>query len=96
MTDQQDDIEDDVDAPKCRACGVPWTRHRGIIAICQQYLETVETLERVTSERDEARREACERTGENLALLGSNARLATLREEHAARRGWDCFKDAKP
>jgi uncharacterized Zn finger protein (UPF0148 family) len=110
VTDQQDDIEDDVDAPKCRACGVPWTRHRGIIAICQQYLETVETLERVTSERDEAReerdqaikqrdearREACERTGENLALLGSNARLATLREEHAARRGWDCFKDAKP
>jgi hypothetical protein len=44
-------------------------------------------------ERDEARREACERTAENLSLLGSNARLSTLREEHAARRGWDCFKE---
>ena len=54
MTDQQDDIEDDVDAPKCKACGVPWTRHQGIIAICQQYLNTVETLERVTKERDAA------------------------------------------
>jgi uncharacterized Zn finger protein (UPF0148 family) len=57
VTDQQDDIEDDVDAPKCKACGVSWTRHQGIIAICQQYLETVETLERVTKERDAARRE---------------------------------------
>jgi uncharacterized Zn finger protein (UPF0148 family) len=59
VTDQQDDIEDDVDAPKCKACGVPWTRHLGIIAICQQYLETVEELEFVTKERDEARLEWC-------------------------------------
>jgi len=59
VTDQQDDIEDDVDAPKCKACGVPWTRHRGIIAICQQYLETVEKLEFVTNQRDEARLEIC-------------------------------------
>jgi len=46
------------------------------------------------SERDEARREVCERTAENLSLLGSNVRLSTLRVEHAARRGWDCFKEA--
>ena len=43
-------------------------------------------------ERDKARREACERTAENLSLLGSSVRLSTLRVEHAARRGWDCFK----
>jgi hypothetical protein len=51
-------------------------------------------LRSIRLERDEARREVCERTAENLALLGSNARLATLREEHAARRGWDCYKEA--
>ena len=44
-------------------------------------------------ERDKARREACDRTAENLSLLGSSVRLSTLRIEHAARRGWDCFKD---
>lgn len=82
MTDQQDDIEDDVDSPKCKACGVPWTRHQGIIAICQQYLETVETLERVTKERDEARREVCE----------SAQYCVDRSKEEAERRGWDCFK----
>jgi len=44
-------------------------------------------------ERDEARREACLRVAENLALLGSNAPLGILKDEHAARRGWDCFKE---
>lgn len=85
MTDQQDDIEDDVDAPKCKACGVPWTRHQGIIAICQQYLETVEELEHVTRERDEARRWFCR---------------ALFKTERAARatakkRNWDCFEKEK-
>lgn len=79
MTDQQDDIEDDVDAPKCKACGVPWTRHQGIIAICQQYLETVEELECVTKERDEARRWWC--------YEHDNARA------EAHKRNWDCFKN---
>ena len=46
-------------------------------------------------ERDEARREACERTAENLSLLGSNVRLSTLRVEHAARRGWDCYAEPR-
>ena len=45
------------------------------------------------SQRDEARREACLRVAENLALLGSNAPLGILKDEHAARRGWDCFKE---
>ena len=79
MTNQDDDIEDDVDAPKCKACGVPWTRHQGIIAICQQYLETVETLESVTKERDEARRWWC--------YAHDNARA------EAHKRNWDCFKN---
>ena len=54
---------------------------------------SIETIERLVKERDEARREACARTAENLSLLGSNVRLSTLRVEHAARRGWDCFKE---
>ena len=51
------------------------------------------TIARLTKERDEARREACLRVAENLALLGSNAPLGILKDEHAARRGWDCFKE---
>lgn len=96
MTDQQEDIEDDVDAPKCRACGVPWTRHLGIIAICQQYLQTVETLERVTRERDEARRELCIGLADHTHLKFTlpDGCWNQLKVEHA--RGWDCFKDAKP
>ena len=92
MTDQ-DDIEDDVDAPKCKACGVPWTRHQGIIAICRQYLETVETLERVTKERDEARRWVCSLLAHpefvmGLAKPGDGTKYAFEKEQ-----GWDCFKE---
>ena len=83
MTDQQDDIEDDVDAPKCKACGVPWTRHQGIIAICQQYLNTVEELEFVTKQRDEARIEICAR-----AITKPD-----WQRSFAIGRGWDCFKE---
>lgn len=83
MTEQQDDIEDDVDAPKCKACGVPWTRHRGIIAICQQYLETVEELERVTKERDEVRRWWCYKVYDDARAQAKKFR-------------WDCFKEPKP
>lgn len=41
-----------------------------------------ETLERVTKERDEARREVCE----------SEQYCVDRSREEAARRGWDCFK----
>ena len=54
--------------------------------------EMKEQIKLLRKERDEARREVCERTAENLSLLGSNARLETLRNEHAARRGWDCYE----
>jgi uncharacterized Zn finger protein (UPF0148 family) len=85
VIDQEDDIEDDVDAPKCKACGVPWTRHQGIIAICQQYLNTVEELEFVTKERDEARRWFC------------RALFKTERSARATakKRNWDCFEKEK-
>jgi hypothetical protein len=99
VTDQQDDIEDDVDAPKCKACGVPWTRHQGIIAICQQYLETVETLERVTIERDEARRLACGALASGGWDVfaepddwGANLGRDLLMRDQADERKWDCFK----
>lgn len=55
--------------------------------------EAREERDAAIRERDEARREACARTAENLSLLGSSVRLSTLRVEHAARRGWHCFKD---
>ena len=93
MTDQQDDIEDDVDAPKCKACGVRWIPLRNFIAICQQYLETVEKLERVTRERDEARRELC------IGLADHTDSKFTLPEgcwnqlNVELDRGWDCFKE---
>ena len=74
--------------PKCGSCGVAWVDHMGIVGICAENAQ-------LRAERDEARREACERTAENLSLLGSNARLATLREEHAARREWDCYDQKK-
>ena len=64
--------------------------------------ELINAIERFRDERDEAikqrdqaRREACERTAENLSLLGSNVRLSTLRVEHAARRGWDCYAEPR-
>jgi uncharacterized Zn finger protein (UPF0148 family) len=103
VTDQQDDIEDDVDAPKCKACGVPWTRHQGIIAICQQYLETVETLERVTKERDEARLEVCKldakRCVTDMRERGMKRRdlpsLEHYMEVDAWIRGWDLAQHFK-
>lgn len=51
--------------------------------------------DQLRQERDEARREVCARTAENLSLLGSNVRLSTLRVEHAARRGWDCYAEPR-
>ena len=103
MTDQQDDIEDDVDAPKCKACGVPWTRHQGIIAICQQYLETVEKLEHVTRERDAARLEVCnlecKPTITDMRERGMKRReipsLEHFMEVNAWIRGWDLVKHFK-
>ena len=83
MTDQQDDIEDDVAEHKCTSCGMAYTRHLGIIAICRQYLETVEKLERVTKERDEARIEICAR-----AITKPD-----WQRSFAIGRGWDCFKE---
>ena len=60
--------------------------------ICERRAAVCERDEAIR-ERDEARREACKRTAETLSLLGSSVRISTLRVEHAARRGWDCFKD---
>ena len=77
------------------ATSKPLTRNEMISAIFAANTEAFRLeaeLEKVIKERDEARREACERTAENLSLLGSNVLLSTLRVEHAARRGWDCFE----
>ena len=78
---------------------VPFMR-QDMIQLLEDAKYEIETLKdklkMMQEERDEARREACERTAENLSLLGSNVRLSTLRVEHAARRGWDCFKEETP
>jgi hypothetical protein len=47
-----------------------------------------ETLERVTRERDEARRLACR--------CSSSSGSASESLEEAQLRGWDCFKDETP
>lgn len=46
-------------------------------------------VERLTTERDEARREVCK--AESCGRIG---RFGTA-QEHAKRMGWDCFKEAK-
>ena len=57
----------------------------GFRAICR---EAADEIERLRKERDEARREACETTEENLSLLRSNVRLSTLRVENADEIAW--------
>lgn len=46
-------------------------------------------VERLTTERDEARREVCK--AESGGRIG---RFGTA-QEHAERMGWDCYKEAK-
>jgi hypothetical protein len=82
---------------------VPWTRHQGIIAICQQYLETVETLERVTRERDEARLEVCKLEAKQVVTdmreRGMKRReipsLEHFMEVDAWIKGWDLVQHFK-
>jgi hypothetical protein len=69
---------------KCESCKAPWTEHLSIIATCRLYLTTVEALERVTRERDEARRWVCQQ-----GLLIS----PEMAKKVAIRRGWDCYKE---
>ena len=46
-------------------------------------------IDRITAERDEARREVCK--AESGGRIG---RFGTA-QEHAERMGWDCYKEAK-
>ena len=55
-----------------------------VVGLCQ----AADEIERLRKERDEARREACETTEENLSLLRSNVRLSTLRVENADEIAW--------
>jgi hypothetical protein len=55
-------------------------------------LDAIAEIERLRSERDEARREVCEL--ENLDWIGSVCRKGT--KETAVERGWDCFKEETP
>ena len=95
--------------PKCEACGLEWLEHGSMEDQCfviKRFRAERDEAQEIAKkyedryfntlvERDEARREACERTAENLSLLGSNVRLSTLRVEHAARRGWDCYAEPR-
>jgi hypothetical protein len=49
--------------------------------------EAADTIERLTAERDEARREIC--------VMLEDA-TNNHRKNHAKRWGWDCFKEDKP
>ena len=48
---------------------------------------SAENIERLTAERDEARREVCQEIFTNGGLRPS---------EYARYRGWDCFEDKSP
>jgi hypothetical protein len=50
--------------------------------ICEAY----ETIQRLTKERDEARREVCRNEANHLPTMADPHR-------EARRRGWDCFKE---
>ena len=57
-----------------------------------------ENIERLTTERDEARRELCRWSSfyyeEHIDLNAGPPRERDL--EEAERRGWDCFKEKAP
>ena len=70
---------------------------RDIATLCKEidYLTTrVETLRK---ERDEARRDLCERMTEdfNSVNQGGMVSFTTKPELVAQSHGWDCFKEAK-
>jgi hypothetical protein len=46
------------------------------------------SVQRVTAERDEARRECCARTSSEQAIMGFDQRTP---QQIAESRGWDCF-----
>jgi hypothetical protein len=69
-------------------------RLREIVAEPQKWCSTdadyvddaADAIERLTAERDEARRELCRHEADG----------ADCEREYAAMRGWDCFPEAEP
>lgn len=57
--------------------------------------EAADEIERLRKERDEARRIACEME-ERVGCDDSGCPKNGLARDHAKRRGWDCWEEAKP
>ena len=55
--------------------------------LTKKLLEQQQIIERLTAERDEARKELCHEIFTNGGLRPS---------EYARHRGWDCFKEKAP
>jgi hypothetical protein len=82
--------------PKCASCGVPWADHMGIMGVCLNNKALKEDLKdsleahdemrleiaQLIKERDEARRELCNRCYGQLNKRGA-----------ANLRGWDCYDE---
>jgi hypothetical protein len=82
--------------PKCGSCGVPWLDHMGIMGVCLNNKALKEDLKdsleahdemrleiaQLIKERDEARRELCNRCYGQLNKRGA-----------ANLRGWDCYDE---
>lgn len=58
----------------------------------QHIQELVKTINTLRAERDEARRIACEME-ERVGCDDSGCPKNGLAEDHAKRRGWNCFKE---
>ena len=58
----------------------------------QLWIAAANEIERLREERDEARRIACEME-ERLGCDESGYPKNGLAQDHAKRRGWDCFKE---
>jgi hypothetical protein len=89
MTDHRDEHEPYGITPQVEAAEiVPWLRLEADAAARQpspwlMFVAAADTIERLTAERDEARREVC-------AL---EADTAEDQREFARQRGWECFKE---
>jgi len=94
------DHGDALPEPTCRSCGVAWVDHTGIMGVCvdnkalrEDLKDSLEShdemrleIAQLTKERDEARREICERR----EYQWYNPQLT------AVCRGWDCYKEKTP
>jgi hypothetical protein len=98
MTDSRDEHEPYAITPAVKEADIiPWLRceadaaahnPRFRIMPWRMLAAAADTIERLTAERDEARREVCE--------WEHHWDKTSSEQYYADKRGWDCFKEDKP